>query len=315
MLFRTIYWSTLVLTLIISSCQAPEAYRKAAEAFSQGAELETRAFFSEGNRAIPDEMITLDTFYRASAPADKNKTAQEYYRNALQQIDKALGGAAQLKKNNMLDNALTIKSLTSWRMDQYEQALANAAEAESLLINDRDGKEDVRDFAIVQAMPGLVNMDIAYSALEECMQRRKEVTNAIDTSATVRQQLYTEIKAYYTQSVINDADGAHSVKRGLALIERAADQVGQNNKEMKLYLLNAQLAGLDTWGDLRVEVRNASRRLTVSEFFPNEKKWLEDEKANYDALVDEYLERLANQVEGGERSSLYLYWKSILKGA
>ena len=308
--------SILIIALIfISSCQAPEAYRNALEAFSQGAQLEMKERFptqdATSGAELPNDFIFFDDLYKASGTVDATMPFSKYYAKALAEADAALKGEKQLKKNNMLDNAYAIKALTQWRQGNYEAANQLASQAEPLLRQDNGGEDDIRDLAMMQALPGLINIEKAYAALEASGKAMENLIEISTLGAEERDVAYKKVKAIYETFVTDDTDGAASISRGLALIQRAIDNV-EDNDAIVLYLRNAQLASMDTWGDILLNVYTTSRRLIVSQFAPDEVKWINDERQVYDKLLADYLSNLADELPDGEDDKLYRYWKKVL---
>lgn len=314
---RTIKQSFILIFALIflNSCQAPEAYRNALEAFSQGAELEMSERFPAESTVIgaelPTDFIFFDDLYKASSSVDATMAFSKYYEKAIAEANTALKGESQLKKNNMLDNAYAIKALTQWRQGNYDEANQLASMAEPLLSQDNGGEDDIRDLAMMQALPGLINIEKAYDALEVSKKAMGDLAETSNLGAEERHVVYNNVKAIYEQSVTDDTDGAASIFRGLSLIQRAIDNVDDNDA-IVLYLRNAQLASMDTWGDLLVNVFTTSRRLSISQFAPDENAWINDQRQEYDKLLNDYLSNLADELPGGEDNKLYKYWKKVL---
>jgi len=305
----------ILALLILNSCKAPEAYRNALEAFSQGAKLEMNERFppedATSGAELPNDFIFFDDLYKASGQVNATMAFSKYYQKALEAANTALKGESQLKKHNMLDNTYAIKALTQWRQGNYEEANTLASQAEPLLSKDNGGEDDVRDLAMMQALPGLINIEKAYLTLADSKKAMDNLAEISNQGPEERHAAYNKVKAIYEKSVTDDTDGAASISRGLALIQRAIDNV-DNNDAIVLYLRNAQLASMDTWGDMLVNVFTTSRRLSVSQFAPNEATWISDERQEYEKLMNDYMSNLAEELPGGEDNKLYLYWKKVL---
>lgn len=297
--------SLLLLFLLVNSCKAPEAYRRAATAFSQGAELEMRDRFIDLSGDAPKGIISINDLYQAP-PANQDRTADEYYQDAMKELGAALKGESQLKKIDVLDNALAIKALTQWRQGSYEDAKATALEALPLLEQDNGDENDFRDLAMMEALPGLINVDQAYNALQNTNELAEQLSNAVD--AEEKAMLYEKIKQNFLDFGNSEEDGASSVARALTLIQRAYDKVPDEGS-LRLYLLNSQLAGLDSWGDLRAETFKAARRSNIG---TEELAWLDQERMKYDDMVINYLAKLEVMMPDGEESKLYRFWKRVL---
>jgi hypothetical protein len=304
----------LLVFLLITSCRSPQAYQSALEAFSQGAELELRQQFAAAEVAPPQDLLQLDALYPPAKDPDDGRTPASYYNAALVSVTTALQGAAQLEQQHMLDNAYAIQALSQWKLNLFDEARTTAAKAEPLLSEDHGDENDVRDLAIMRALPGLIYLDQAFASLQKVRLLAAGVEDARAAGENDRRELYLSIKDTYRQSVADESDGAASVRRGLALIERAGDMTSADEPVL-IYLVNARLAGLDTWGDMLQEVFMASRRLSVSSFLPEEADWIMDERGRYDTTVRQTLEELAGLLGDDEAHPVYQFWKSILQGA
>ncbi|MCB0639187.1 MAG: hypothetical protein KDC54_21315 [Lewinella sp.] len=304
----------LMVCLLLASCEAPKAYQQALEAFSQGATLELQQQLAAAESAPPEGMIQLEALYSPSQAVDASRTPATYYGAALAAAETALRGEDQLRKHQMLDNTYAIQALTQWKLSQFAEALASAEMAEPLLMDDQGGENDQRDLAMVRALPGLINLDQAFTRLQQVRLLAAGVEQARAGGETARRELYQQIKAAYQEAVTDESAGATSINRGLALLKRSAE-LSNADEPVLIYLVNARLAGLDTWGDMLQEVFMASRRLSVSQFLPNEGEWIAGERNRYNLAVAATLEELANLMGVGEDNAVYQFWKSILQGA
>lgn len=298
----------LLVLGLLSSCQATEAYRRAQTAFSQGAAVEMQERFADAADQLPSNFVYFNDLYQSSTPADPDRTADGYYEDAMGEVATALKGKGQLEKSFALDNAYAIQALSMWRLGMHDQAKNIAKIAVPLLEKNEGDESDTRDLAMMQALPGLINIDESFTAMQEI----QELGNALASSSdeAERRSQYEQIKTLFTDHYLSEDDGAPSVTRGLALIERAIDNI-EGESAISLYLLNAQLAGIDNWGDAFQVVFLSARRLNDS---PEELQWVVDGRDQYRDLVREYLKKLENAVPGGEDDKLYLYWVRLLGG-
>jgi len=301
--------SMLLFVLLLgamSSCKAPAAYQKSLVTFSQGAELEMRERYREVAATLPANFANLDQLYPATGAIDPRLTAEKCYEEASKAAATALKGEAQLRKLNVLDNTYAIQALIFWRQEKYAAAKTTASKAEPLLEEDKGDENDRRDLAMMQALPGLINLDLAYGALEKAIELGK--TLLATTNPAEQAAIYQQLKNSYQQFATSEADGAPSVVRALTLLDRATAAAGEE-QAVKLYLLNSQLAGLDTWGDLLVATFNAARR---SEAPSTDLEWISGERTRYEASVTAHLAKLANSLPDGKNNKLYIYWKQVL---
>jgi tetratricopeptide (TPR) repeat protein len=309
MKFASTYIFFLSLVLLgFSSCEATKSFQEAQTAFSQGATVEMKERFGDAAGQLPSNFVYFDDLYKSNAPIDEGNTAAGYYEVAMGAINKCLKGEGQLKKATALDNAYAIKALTHWRQGDYDEAREVARKAVPLLQQNTGEENDVRDLAMMQALPGLINMDESFGALSNI----KELGEALANARTVSEKavIYDQIKEIYLTFVASEEDGASSVVRGLSLIERAITQM-EGESAIKIYLRNAQLAGMDNWGDILEVVFLSARRLNAS---PEEVNWVMEERSTYNTKVKDYLGKLEAALPNGKDNKLYAYWVRLLAG-
>lgn len=297
-----------LLTLGLTNCKTTEAYQQAQTAFSQGATVEMRERFADAAGQVPDNFVYFDDLYQSRTPIDETLTADDYYQQALENINKALSAEKPLKKVMALDNAYAIKALTQWRRGELEDARATAEQAIPLLETNEGEENDLRDLAMMRALPGLINMDESYQALVNIQQWGEALTEA--ETAEEKSALYGLIKDRYQAAVTSEEDGSVSVARGLALIERTIEQM-DGESAIELYLRNAQLAGMDNWGDMLQVLFLSARRVNES---PQDIIWVKEERSNYEAKVQNYLTKLETALPNGKENKLYKYWTRLLTG-
>lgn len=304
----TFLLSSVLLLGLLQSCKAPEAYRRAQTAFSQGAAIEIEERFADAAEQLPSNFIYFDDLYRPSAPANPERSANGYYEEALGEVSTALRGKRQLEKIRALDNAYAIKALSLWRLENYGEARSVAETAIPLLERNETDESDVRDLAMMQSLPGLINIDLSYEALQQIKERGTALATSEDEAE--RAAIYQEIKTLFIDHFTSDTDGDPSVMRGLALIERAIGNM-QGESAIKMYLRNAQLAGIDNWGDAFQVVFLSARRLNDSS---EELNWVVEGRDLYKDLVRSYLQKLIATLPNGKDDKLYLYWARLLGG-
>lgn len=309
MKYNTLYslLGLFVLSLL-SSCQATEAYRRAQTAFSQGAAVEMTERFADAADQLPSNFVYFNDLYQSNTPADPDRSADGYYEDAMGEVASALKGKGQLEKNFALDNAYAIQALSMWRLEMYDQAKNVARIAVPLLEKNEGDESDIRDLAMMQALPGLINIDQSFDALQQIQRLGTELAESSDEAT--RQSKYQEIKGLFTSHYLSEADGAPSVSRGLALIERAIDNI-EGQSAISMYLRNAQMAGIDNWGDAFQVVFLSARRLNDS---PDELQWVVDGRDQYTELLRNYLKKLETALPGGKEDKLYKYWVRLLGG-
>ena len=182
--------AVLVLSLLwIGSCTAVNHLRDAQDAFSQAAALEnTERFNDSGDRSVPP----------ASSLANLSAVRAGYASclNSLEQIDGEQ--KAQLVADQLWGAKLTLEALAQWRLGQHGEALTTVTSANALSQPGEDGtppKEQLfpRDRALLVALPGLINTDLAYAqilghsrTLDELKEKLAGKEGAIATLAKAR---------------------------------------------------------------------------------------------------------------------------------
>lgn len=294
------------LAVLLTSCNAAKLYQEAQTAFSQGAEREMRDRYANAAVALPPNFVNFHQLYKGTAAVDTNQSATKYYETALAAVTKAQKGATQLSKLNALDNAVALEALAHWRLQAYETAKSVADKALPLLDDNTREENDQRDRAMMTALPGLINMDIAYQGLTAAQAQARTLT--ADMDAAQQQAIYQSVKDAYLRHIDANADGASSVVRGLDLIERALLGV-KDNPPMSVYLRCSQLAGVDTWGDMLEELFKIARRSNAD---AAEIQWVSQERIRFEGVRTAYLAKLEGELRDGKQNKLYKYWQTLL---
>ncbi|MEZ4985899.1 MAG: hypothetical protein R2795_12835 [Saprospiraceae bacterium] len=307
---RTPFITTFLLLLLgaglFTGCDAAKSYKLAQDAFSNGATKETLDRMQAAAKPLPSNFANLkDMYHTSGSPLDTARSATSYYQEALGGIQKALKGGPQLEKLAALDNAKALEALIYWRLDNAPTAKEKAIAALPDLEANTGEENDIRDRAMMLALPGLINMDKAYQALKVCQ------ATARTLSATMSQEeknaVFQQVKGIYTKSITDTADGAPSVARGMTLITDALAST-EDKGAVTVYLHCARLAGLDTWGDMLQEVFTVSRRAEIA---AEEANWVNAERNTFEAKRIDYLSQL-EALLGSKNDKLYQYWKELL---
>jgi hypothetical protein len=129
-------------------CAGVNRLREAQEAFNQAAAAENRLRFDRVDADGTEGIVLVDL-----------TAARGGYTSALVSLEKmAPGDVAQLKRDGLWGNALTLKALAEWRLGLYDKARATADEAQRTA----GDQMHPRDRALLEALPGLIKNDEAY---------------------------------------------------------------------------------------------------------------------------------------------------------
>ena len=197
------YWRTFFLLSILiffSSCTHLLHLDRAQSAFNQGATIENSQRFG---------MSKLENSNAAqinqAVEKDLTSTSPEfYYTIANAEIDKAIAKKGQLKNDNVLGSAYTLKALCEWKLDQYTDAVntANLAltELESSNVN------LPRDKAVMTALRGLVANDIAFDSLGALkVHLDSTITEDTHKDTAVANAIFKEAQRHYQKFIFNNS--------------------------------------------------------------------------------------------------------------
>ncbi len=136
----------LVVALAVGGCASVNHLRDAQDAFNAAAAADNDQRLTP---AADDAVTALSS-------------ARSGYASALLSLEKLeTGGAGSLRRDGLWGTALTLRALCQWRLGQYAEAMATAAEAQRAT----PGPIDPRDRAVLAALPGLIKTDQAYARI------------------------------------------------------------------------------------------------------------------------------------------------------
>jgi hypothetical protein len=143
----------VLAAVLATGCAGVNRLREAQEAFNQAAAAENalRLDHLEGHQTDDGTLVAL-------------AAAGTGYASALLSLERMdAGDVAQLKRDGLWGNALTLKALAEWRLGLYDKARATAAEA----LQTAGDQIQPRDRALLRALPGLIKNDEAYRKIYE----------------------------------------------------------------------------------------------------------------------------------------------------
>jgi hypothetical protein len=131
-----------IIALTLSSCASINHVREAQSAFSDAASVDNSARFEPG---FAEQSLAASAGYAAAIVSVEN----------LEGDSKAL---QQARDDQLYGVALAIKSMSHWRLDNWQQAMDASTQALEEPLGSRDQ-------ALMKAMPGLIKNDQAYAQL------------------------------------------------------------------------------------------------------------------------------------------------------
>jgi hypothetical protein len=226
---------TLVLTVVLvamAGCQSVNHLRDAQEAFNRAATLENKLRYAAND---PNTLFKTE----ASEALTEVGSVQSSYAAALLSLENV--DEAKLKQDRLWGSALTLKALTQWRLGRYEDALttANTAKANSNQLFPRDA-------AIVEALPGLIKIDLAYARIRQMkpfLKKTEDISSADleqKNQAIVQENTPIFLKEIKPRLVGDTGEAEGSAVQDL---HRARAQV-EPDRPVHIYLIQAQLAAL-----------------------------------------------------------------------
>lgn len=271
----------LTAALLVSSC-AMRQLDLGQKAFNEAAQIENRQRFDPQADLFVSPTLSYATAYRY--------------------IGKAVEKRNQLQKNQVLGNALALKALCEWKLNDYEAAERSARSALQALrtLENETGIRMARDETLMKALPDVLVLDQVRSALFAFHQ------GAVNFEAAKQQ--------YQEQIYNKEAEAAAALEAALNSLQEIKPSAGAS-AELETYLVLVQLAGLKTWAkgiDFLRESITEDRSLTpegrraATDFFLQERQqYLQPKKA-------QLLVELSSLLPGGTNHELYKFWDSTL---
>lgn len=295
----------LLLWISISSCAHLLDFDAAQSAFSKGAELETRQLFAsniintEGNaidisQSVQKEMTDI--------------TPDFYYARAYAAINRSIKKNGELKKDDLLGNALALKALCEWKLKKYGEARLTAQKANFALLEQTT--PSVRDKAVMTALEGFIENDLAYNALNDIQNNIDDKLSGGALEGLEAAQLYDDIKAFYGK-YIHKEDKSANIDKAIKIIQSAIDQTPANHP-LQVYLVMSQLVCMKNWSDALNATNELLKKLGLNDENSSAKKWLLEETDKYVAEKDKHLNSLSDIMPQGENDALFREWKRIL---
>ncbi|NUO00915.1 MAG: hypothetical protein HUU01_09915 [Saprospiraceae bacterium] len=299
----------IALLLTAPGCAGLKDYNAAQNSFNLGAKLEMKQRAKQATSDLPASP-ELEKMFPSSGEPDMNLKPDTYYQSAYDQATKALKASEKLKSNDVLGEALAIKSLSAWKLKKFEEARESAKAASAALETEQEA--GARDKALMASMAGLIAIDVAHDTISKMNTLLlTKADQAESVSAEQGLALYEQAKMHFEQFVFSRQISRNSLWQGIQTIDEAKTKA-ESGHEIQRYLLMAQLAGLKNWSDALSAIDTTAKRLGVKRSNNAAKDWIEGQKTFYQTTRDGYLDKLAGLIPGGKSAPVFLSWEKIL---
>lgn len=262
------------LALCFGSCAHLAHLDHAQDSFSKGATIENQQLFdSKPSSTVP---------------------AETYYSLAYGQVNSALKQKGKLANVGVLGSAYTIKALCEWKLKDYEAAKSTAKEAKRNLKTGKSRPELRRDYTVMEAMDGLVGVQMANDSLYVYF-------GAENLTIQKSKKIYDRL--------ISNANNSAMLQTALTQLSEVGAKTGANN-EVKIYLQNSKLAGLKVWSDALHLCKTLMQ--SKKQYKDANKEWYDEQQEVFLEKKKEYLKSLDKLLELNPNKALREYWDLIL---
>lgn len=274
----------LGLLLAATACQSTNHLREAQDAFNNAATRDNQTqlanFRLSSNPGIPNGEWNQSPGLKLDNSVVGMASSRAGYAAALLSLEHLSSkDVAQLKEDKLWGTALTLKALAQWRLGKFDDALNTVHEAEK----SADGQIYPRDAALLTALPGLIEIDYAYTQLPGF---KANPTNATAVLETWRRRLVAP--QVIPPSAVDQ-------------LRQARDQANDQG-ELAVYLTLSQLAAFRNFSDYY--------KAATGNLWPeNDPAYIE---ASYTLFDLEQLITNLNKISSGLTTGqeLVLHWKN-----
>jgi len=269
---------TLASLCLLLSCAHLQHLDRAQNAFNRGAEMENFDRYGFETEALASPVI--------------------HYQLAYREVKEALKKPKKLRNAQLLGHAHALKALTEWQLQLYEAASRSSRSALSFFdrAEAEGGVRLARDRAVMEALPALVQLDSIRKHLFQFF-RSTEVPLA-------------DARSYYLAHIHHPAeDRTAPLAQALQMLEQQPLPAGSSDN-LRVYFLQAQLAGLQTWDRALDYIRKSIRDAEL------EGDALAEADTFYSVEFDEHLmprkraalEQLKLLLPKGQEHPVYRFW-------
>lgn len=240
-----------LIALFAIGCQHVNHLRDAQDSFNQAAALENESKFNPASLSSTQEEAV------AAARLTSLSTVKSGYAAALLSLKTMpKDQVKQLKQDKLWGVALTLQALSEWKLGQHAAALKTA----DLAISSASDQTYPRDAAILQALPGLIRIDVAFSDISS----KLSPLIVPPPNATEEQlnQIATANRSLIT--ITNNGIFTTNIATKLLSFTTSLPPTASTNSNEKLATIKSLLAGTPVPGSDRVSVTELKSVMNVT---------------------------------------------------
>ncbi len=267
--------TSLLISVILSSCATLSNIDNAQDEFNKGAEIENAAIFKQ--------------FIPVVTPPE---SADFYYKRAYGEVKEALAKSGKLEEFDLLVNAYTLKSLCEWKLKSYNQAIKTASVG---LLKISSPDDYPRDYAVLSSMSALIGIEQADS-LQESYFRADSIASKEGIAA------YQKL----IRKDSSDKKDIGKIEKALFDLNKFSEEISQKH-DVQTYLLMSKLAALKVWDDALEAVWN------IMDLNDENNAWHAKEEKALNQEIKKYGKALAT-ILGDDYGDhpVYKYWNRLL---
>ncbi len=292
------------LLIFLLSCAQLNHLDRAQEAFSKGAEIETRSLYAGASSNSQPSLDISENIQQEMT----NLSPHFFYAQAYSEIRKALQDEKPLQNDGIYGNALALKALCEWKLKRYGEARLSAEAARNALR--QSVPPSTRDLAVMQALEGFIENDLAFTSLGELNTDIRQKTSSNAISRTQAQQTFNDILIFYRTNIF-DLVGDARIEKALDIIRSAREEVSANHP-IQTYLIMSQLVCVKNWSDALSDIDVFLKDLGLGASSNQARQWWNAEAQRYITQKDGLLNELAAALPDGAQNRIYKEWLLLL---
>ena len=264
-LFKSSFLTILSIAILFSSCVPYKAaYKKSQTLLNQAVSVETAYRVQQLEKEVANP-----------APSAEARTKFDEANKSI--VAFITEHEAGLKTDNLYGNALALRGLSEYYLEDY-QAANNTAETSIAYLESSEENSKTRDLAIMRGMSGLVLANQVYDKIQ-----------AFDKTGAIDKVKYKEITDMAKAAI----DGVNKGREGVSTTHSVNE-----------FLTMSELAVYKNWLDfIPYGIDSNSSDADKSKSLAEQQEVLKMAKSGVDRL---------NTATGGKKANLVQYWKLLL---